>query len=119
MLVKPRFKLKLQPKKPPPIRVGVSGIDATPQRGQVGFVSPEPDGQIDWATLVGLPPFQMYMVEKKHIDVDQLDSMMLPALQAIYEQGSLQKLFEDYCHWHNAKGYWRNEDPFGNLMVDR
>ncbi len=96
--------------KPPTIRVGVSGIDSTKQKGESGFTEPEP---IDWVRIFDLPPFQMYTSERwGKVLEDYVE------LKALLNETGDTKLFCEYCEWHKNKGYWPNEDPMGRLLSD-
>ena len=94
--------------KPPPIRVGVEGIapkpiELTPQRPR-----------IEWERLFGLPPFQMYAVERARKSPDDVMAWMPAWARAQSEQA----LFDDYCQWHTRKGCWPNETPLGGAVGD-
>lgn len=82
--------------KPPPIVVGVQGIDAF--RGHQEPIPAKPP----WECLVKLPAFEMFMREVyvNNGHVAELNN----------------DLFRDYCDWHKAKGYWPKEDPLGRLI---
>lgn len=90
--------------KPEPIRVGVEGIAPKP----IELTTERP--RIDWAHLFGLPPFQMYAVERARKSAADVMAWM-PAWAREHE--SEQALFDDYCQWHAAKGYWPKETPTG------
>lgn len=97
--------------KPPPIVVGVSGIDAF-----AGYREPVAPG-IDWNKLIGLPPFQMFAAETFEFPADQYMQAMTYILHHNSSiPGALQKLFDGYCQWHAAKGHWPNETPTGELI---
>jgi len=91
--------------KPPTIRVGVEGIDAAKQKGDAGYAEPAP---IDWAHIFALPPFQMFVNEKYGQNVAD------PAL--LIRATGEAALYQSYCDWHKAKGYWPNETPTGELI---
>lgn len=99
--------------KPPPIVVGVQGIDAS-----VVNTPDEPGAAIDWHHLSRLPPFQMFAEEVFEVQGGQVD---IKAIEYILHQltgqpGALDRLFQDYCQWHKEKGYWPKEDPMGRLI---
>ena len=78
--------------KPPTIRVGVEGFNAFAAK-------PEPPlAAIDWHRLAELPAFQMFMADRVPNEA--------PPSWALYDE---------YCQWHTAKGYWPNETPMGEL----
>lgn len=78
--------------KPPPMRVGVTGFDAF-----IAKIS-APADKPDWPLLESLPPFQMFLAEKR------------------VKSQRTQDFYEDYCRWHKAKGYWLNEDAHGRSL---
>lgn len=94
--------------KPEPICIGVSGFTAF-------LAEPEPVREvvgIDWAYLIGLPPFEMYLHEQtgsinRKINLAWLD-------EQIAKQGE-QVVYDDYAKWHTDKGYWANETPMGEI----
>lgn len=72
--------------KPEPIRVGVEGIAPKP-------IELTPDRpRIDWAHLFGLPPFQMYAIERAQVcrRRDGLDAGM--GAQARERTGAVRRL---------------------------
>lgn len=89
--------------KPEPIRVGVEGIAPKPIE-----LTPERP-RIDWAHLFGLPPFQMFAIERARKSPADVMAWMPAWARAQSEQA----LFNDYCQWHAAKGYWPKETPLG------
>lgn len=114
-------------KKPPTQVAGVEGIapkpiELTPARPV------EQDQQIDWARLCELPPFQMFAVEREpklsrvlesrgasnHHPERFMDSEQVIAWMGEFEPDDL---YQQYCDWHKAKGYWPNETPTGELKT--
>ena len=88
--------------KPEPIRVGVQGFvafEAKPEQ------PPEP---IDWLRLCGLPPFCMFAEERSGKPPINIHDW----LQSHRDD---QSLYTEYCQWHEAKGYWPNETPLGEI----
>ena len=88
--------------KPEPIRVGVQGFvafEAKPEQ------PPEP---IDWLRLCGLPPFRMFAEERSGKPIYNLHDWL-------QSHNDAQSLYAEYCQWHEAKGYWPNETPFGEI----
>ena len=79
--------------KPDPIRVGVQGFVAFEAK-------PGANPCIDWSRLAELPPFGMFLAE----------------CHAGQEPQPSIALFDEYCQWHKAKGYWPNETPTGELL---
>lgn len=91
--------------KPPTQVAGVQGIAAIP----VELTPARPS--IDWPRLFGLPPFQMFAVEKAGKSAADVTAWVMDWAVSHDEQA----LFDDYCQWHAAKGYWPNETPLGEL----
>ena len=92
--------------KPPAQVAGVQGFNA--------FTTPIDETKqpsIDWQKLTGLPPFEMFVLEQS----GQIGSMA--AKWVATQRGRLgdEKLYQLYSDWHKAKGYWKNEDYYGNL----
>lgn len=81
--------------KPPTIRVGVHGFNAFETKQSQPTDNPS---AIDWPLLESLPPFQMFLAEKR------------------VKSQRTQDFYEDYCRWHKAKGYWLNEDAHGRSL---
>lgn len=77
--------------KPPPIVLSVDGIAPKPI-----VLTPE---AVNWGRLTGLPAFDMFLAERH--------SGKFP--------GPGHDLYSDYCAWHEAKGYWPNETPMGEV----
>lgn len=106
--------------RPPPIIVGVSGIEA---RSDV-VESQEPESAVDWWSLFRLPPFEMFLDECVIHSVgmgglnikQEYVSQFMRALKDMSLEPQRMALFEQYQAWHTAKGYWPNEDCFGNLI---
>lgn len=80
--------------KPPTQGVGVEGFNA---------FAAKPEAQapaIDWSHVSGLPAFEMFLAETRR-----------------EREPPSQSLFDDYCQWHQNKGYWPSEDPMGRLIT--
>lgn len=93
--------------------IGVSsGIDAIP-------IEPAPiqGHTINWLLISSLPPFQMFMHERKRPQ-GQVQNMfewsVACAFSAAMEIGD-EALLKEYEEWHKNKGYWPNETPFGQI----
>src|SRR5690606_27815414 len=102
-------------KKPPTQVAGVQGFSAFEAK-------PTEPLRIDWQRLCSLPPFQMYVVERGYLSQGEIE--MLTGVQGpnamrvmqnlVFRSGNdINALYDDYCQWHAAKGYWPNEDPLG------
>lgn len=99
--------------KPEPIRVTAEGIEAKP----ITMNEPEPVPEIDWRFVASLPPFQMFVNEKRPCP-PEADSERWAydfACRFIDELGA-EALIHRYVAWHGAKGYWNNESPFGGSL---
>lgn len=90
--------------KPPPIRVGVEGIAPAP--------TPARAERIDWTRLIGLPPFQLYAVERGGLSADRILARIGEWVRTQDERA----LYADYCRWHASKGCWPGETPMGEVM---
>ncbi len=97
-------------KKPPTQVAGVEGIAPKPI-----VLTPEPS-KIDWTRLIGLPPFQMFAVERSPSLVDKFEGSSLDSVHAWMTQYEPDDLYQQYCDWHAAKGYWPNETPMGEVV---
>ena len=96
--------------KPPTQYAGVVGIEPKP-------IVLTPDRPvIDWHAVAALPPFQMFAAERLR-NTSGKDSQE-HAADFIKAQGAGQDLLDVYVAWHGAKGYWKNETPFGAVLAD-
>src|SRR5690606_2451581 len=95
-----------------PIRVSAEGIEAKP----ITMNEPEPVPVVDWRKMASLPPFQMFVHEKRPCppEADSERWTYEFAQRYIDELGAVA-LLEKYIEWHHAKGYWPDETPFGEL----
>lgn len=109
----------MKKEKPPTIRVGVSGIDAAKQTTREDLAATQDVIKaIDWQHLFGLPAFQMFAVERTGKSVGEVEQWMPEFLTAEDSAIGALQLYENYCQWHTAKGYWPNEDYMGRLIND-
>lgn len=97
--------------KPPTQSIGVNSI------------APEPMGEIggasfvhDWRRLSTVPKFQTYAHEQCKQPYDQVDQWIEPFILDVINTSGEQFLYDSYVQWHDDKGYWKNEDPYGNLI---
>lgn len=99
-----------QKQKPPTQGVGVSGF-----RADV-YASDEQKIDYRWNDLIHLPPFQMFSAEstnRGHGDVlEWIKGFVNDQVNTIGQEALLKK----YSDWHSAKGYWKAEDIYGNLL---
>ena len=95
--------------KPPPQVLGVSGIAEQP------IVIHDP--KINWAMVAALPPFQMFLAERDGPNQTGKNSQewATGVAMRLAATTSDKALFDDYCAWHEAKGYWPNETPMGRV----
>lgn len=73
-----------------------------------------PDKRMDWPRIVALPAFQMFMVEAQGRSTDWVTNPQNYA--NAFTDAQMQTLYNEYCDWHKAKGYWPNETPCGKLI---
>lgn len=98
---------KTPSKKPPTQVAGVQGFSAFEAK-------PTEPLRIDWQHLIGLPPFQMYAVERSGKSPNDLQGWMHDWLRS---HDDSQSLYDDYRQWHADKGCWPNETPLGQLIA--
>ena len=99
------------PVKPPPQVLGVSGIAEQP------IVIHDP--KINWAMVAALPPFQMFLAERDGPNQTGKNSQEWATGVAMRLAAAVndQALFDEYAAWHEAKGYWPNETPLGQVKA--
>ena len=97
------------PVKPPPQVLGVAGIAEQPIVIH--------DAKINWAMVAALPPFQMFLAERDGPNQTGKNSQEWATGVALRLAASVgdEVLFGDYAAWHEAKGYWPNETPMGQV----
>lgn len=98
--------------KPEPITIGVSGFNAfiaepTPQN--------DPSKAIDWAYLLTLPPFEMYLSEQTGNQDRQAWQDWL--IEQVAKMGD-ESVYQAYAQWHGDKGYWVGETPTGKIIKE-
>lgn len=123
-VVKPRTK-KTVTKKPPtqvveaePVKNPIAVKPPTQGVGVVGFkadVYAVDEVKINWPLLMTLPKFQMYCVELSKRHHGEVEMWMTGFLKDQLMQGE-KVFFQAYCDWHDAKGYWKQETPYGELI---
>lgn len=97
--------------KPPTQSVGVAGFKADLYASDIK--------KIDWHLLIHLPKFQMYAVEVAGIKYGHVGNVMewiVGWMQDCIQSNGEQSLFDAYSIWHDEKGYWKQEDYYGNLI---
>ena len=93
--------------KPPTQSVGVAGFKADLYASDIK--------KIDWHILIHLPKFQMFVIEQSRMSVSNVMEWITGYVQdRCYE--SSKPFFDQYCTWHDQKGYWKQEDCYGNLL---
>ncbi len=95
-----------QKEKPPTQTAGVQGFNA--------FTTPADEAKqpkVDWHKLSGLPPFAMFAQEVYGVSSNNLMPWASELIRNT--QGSI---YQEYCDWHAAKGYWKGETPMGDVI---
>lgn len=100
-------------KKPPTQTAGVNGIDA---HGSMGAAPIEKPFQqyVDWHKLMGLPAFQMFVLEASTHQVGDLATQWVRERRAALGD---DLVYRQYADWHKLKGLWENESPTGQLTT--
>lgn len=93
--------------KPPTQGVGVQGFKADV------YASDLPT--IHWNVLIHLPKFQAYVIE---VSAQPYENVMMWIENYVEEQVKEKgnTFYDEYAKWHDAKGYWKNETPMGELI---
>lgn len=99
--------LKPVAEKPPTQGVGVMGFKAD--------VYAADEKKIDWGLLMAQPKFQMYCVELSRRHHGEVELWLGGFVQDKLAEGE-RVFFDQYCTWHDQKGYWKQEDCYGNLL---
>ena len=94
--------------KPPTQYAGVVGIEPKPI-----VLTPEPTQHVNWGAVASLPPFQMFAAERMR-NTSGKDSMD-HALDYVRGMGAAPDVLQAYEAWHDKKGYWPNETPYGEV----
>ena len=93
--------------KPPSQGVGVSGFQAD--------VYAADEKKIDWSLLMAQPKFQMYCVELSRRQHGEVELWIGGFVKDKLMEGE-RVFFDQYCAWHDQKGYWKNETVYGDLI---
>lgn len=102
--------------KPPTQGVGVEGFRADVYASDLPTLPIQP--QILWGQLEHIPKYQMYLIELSRMSIANImDWAHGYTLDMINKHGQ-DSFFKMYCDWHDHKGYWENEDYYGNLKGD-
>ena len=97
--------------KPPTQSVGVAGFKADLYASDIK--------KIDWHILIHLPKFQMYAVEVAGIKYGHVGNVMewiMGYVQDRIQSYGERNFYDEYVKWHDAKGYWKNENVYGELV---
>lgn len=97
--------------KPPTQGVGVAGFKADLYAAD--------EVKIRWHDLIHIPKFQMYAVEmtgNKYGTCGNIMEWIIGYVQDRIHYIGEQHFFDEYAKWHDTKGYWKQEDYYGNLL---
>ena len=97
--------------KPPTQSVGVVGFKAD--------LYGSDEKPIEWHLLVHLPKFQMYAVQMTGGSYGNCGNVMewiMGYVQDRIRSYGEQNFYDEYVKWHDEKGYWKNEDVYGQLI---
>lgn len=100
-------------KKPPTQTAGVTGIDAHGGMGEAPNQSIPNNAYIDWHKLIRLPAFEMFVLEQSGLQVGSAADDWVKQRRATLSDSVL---YGQYAAWHDEKGYWKQEDYYGNLL---
>lgn len=94
-------------KKPPTQGVGVIGINDSAFGSDTSGVR--------WEALIHIPKFQAFCIEKSKLSYENVMDWIVDFCLAELKKDDAT-FFKEYKDWHNAKGYWKNETLFGELI---
>lgn len=97
--------------KPPAQAVGVAGFKADLYASDIK--------KIDWHILIHLPKFQMYAVQMTGGSYGNCGNVMewiMGYVQDRIQSYGERNFYDEYVKWHDAKGYWKNENVYGELV---
>lgn len=100
--------MKEQQEKPPTQGVGVQGFAADMYAAD--------NKKIDWMSLIKSPKFQWFAAEQSGNSSANPMTWITEYVRQQIAEKSEQVFFNDYSAWHSNKGYWQNEDVYGNLL---
>lgn len=103
--------------KPPTIKISMDSVE--PEKIYLGDnpvdqVAPI-DVKINWNKLLGLPPFQMFLAEHCKQNICHVDKWIDAELSQMIRIRNEENVFQLYCDWHSAKGWWENETVYGEV----
>jgi len=91
--------------KPPTQKVDVSGFKADLYGNK----------EIRWNVLIQLPKFQMFIIERSKKSYETVMDWIVDYIKSqIRDDESI--FFDEYVNWHDQKGYWNNENVYGELV---
>ena len=103
--------------KPPPTVLGVAGFVALETKSGLEEMREKASKEAFFNALSEHPPFQMFIGEGRHQWKGPQIQWKHEFLQwATANDADAESLFNEYCQWHVAKGYWPNETPLGRLI---
>lgn len=97
--------------KPEPIIVQMESIAPVPITMGGGV-----DLKHDWYRLLNSVPFQMYCAEKSGQDRSDVEEWIVPFTENEVMTKGEDSLFDEFSAWHGAKGHWKNETVYGDLI---
>lgn len=98
--------------KPPTQGVGVAGF-----RADV-YAADEKKIDYQWHHLIHFPPFQMFACEKMRLGFANTHEWIMGFVNDQINVVGQEEFFKNYSEWHDAKGYWKHEDVYGNLKEE-
>ena len=96
--------------KPPTQGVGVMGINDS-------AFGADTHG-IRWEALIHIPKFQAFCIEKSKLSYENVMDWIVDFCLAELNNDAAV-FFKEYKDWHDAKGYWKNETVYGELIDDQ
>ena len=102
--------LKPFTEKPPTQGVGVMGIDDSAFGSDTGGVR--------WEALIHIPKFQAFCIEKSKLSYENVMEWIVDFVVSELNK-DVSVFFKEYNDWHDAKGYWKNETIYGELIDDQ
>lgn len=93
--------------KPPTQGVGVIGINDSAFGSDTSGVR--------WEALIHIPKFQAFCIERSGLSYENVMDWIVDFCVGELEKDNCQ-FFKDYKEWHDAKGYWKNETIYGELI---
>lgn len=95
------------PIKPPTQGIGVIGIDDSAFGSDTSGVR--------WDILIHIPKFQAFCIEKSKLSYENVMEWIVDFVVSELNK-DVSVFFKEYNDWHDAKGYWKNETIYGELI---